>query len=810
MRLTEDRRGATVQVGAVLLAGVLVLSLSGYQALVVPAETASAEANHQVEVQGSLGTLDDAIARAGVSGSTRPVTVPLGTDYPNQLLAVTPPPASGSLRTEAVSPGSTAVAIEDARALNGETADYWNGTRTFSTRALVYRPSYNEFDGGATVALAPGVRVAGDRSPGGSLRPIGGQTLVDGRRLTLVTLAGGYDASGSGTVTVDPRALSPQSTRVRSVAVRNATGGNVTLRVPTRLSAAQWQALLADEPRVQGVTDVSGGVAVTLDPGVYELRLVAVGVGSGATAPDARYLTTTGRGNLTRTVPAGTTETLTVEARDRYDNPVSGVAVEATVEGAGAGPGSDLGRVRGPRTVTTDGSGRARFVYEAPVDGPANATVNVSFGPGNASTRVDFRVGVPDTGRRLVWDTRYDWDAGPDATRQSLVYADFGDHESTTVELGEGNESRGLIAYWSLDDDSGPEATDAASGTVPLDGSSSGVTFDANGTLGTSSVAFDGATGAYLENDSTGGTLAGLRNLTVVAWVRSDVVGSSGTVNSGVFSTDSPADGDGQDDGVGLRYDDEAYFAGTNGNPTSNNVKASVSVDTGSGVETVQYESSGGVQTTDWQHLAFTWSSGAPVRLYVDGSLDDPAYSGDGDGNEFDGGATPPAGTTVTSETGAAGLYVGAGTKGDPWDGRIDEVRIYDRNLSAGTIRRLYNGTRPTTPPERWNGSIRTAYGLFDASVNATNLSVILEEGNNSVPAGTNVTLVVQADPDADGVFENTSAPLAVTPSTDLSTARPVRNLTVESARYRLRVDMNASDVTAGPELDRVVLEVDS
>jgi hypothetical protein len=289
--------------------------------------------------------------------------------------------------------------------------------------------------------------------------------------------------------------------------------------------------------------------------------------------------------------------------------------------------------------------------------------------------------------------------------------------------------------------------------------------------------------------------------------VRSNVTG----VNNGVFSTDGPNDG--RDDGIAVRYDASAYFDGQNdGDPAANVIKAAVTVDeSGGGEVPVQFETESDVQVDDaWQHVAFTWSSGDPIEVYVNGTAVPAAFSGTddgtGDGAEFSGGQSPPEGTTVPSETGDPGLYVGAGTKGDPWDGRIDEVRVYGRNLSAGEISRLYRGTNPVGP-ERWNGSIRTSYGVFDAPTNGTNLTVGLGEGDNAVPAGTTVTVVVQADPDADGVYEAASDPIVVDGTSDLGAPRSVRNLSATSVRYRLRIGMNTTDVTAGPELDRVVLE---
>ncbi|MFT3866771.1 MAG: hypothetical protein QM729_21120 [Solirubrobacterales bacterium] len=68
-----------------------------------------------------------------------------------------------------------------------------------------------------------------------------------------------------------------------------------------------------------------------------------------------------------------------------------------------------------------------------------------------------------------------------------------------------------------------------------------------------------------------------------------------------------------------------------------------------------------------WSHLALTWD-GSRLRLYVDGHLIDSKAG------------VPP-------EVTEGNLVIGGGTEyGGYFDGRIDEVRIYDRALAAGEV----------------------------------------------------------------------------------------------------------------------------
>jgi hypothetical protein len=94
-----------------------------------------------------------------------------------------------------------------------------------------------------------------------------------------------------------------------------------------------------------------------------------------------------------------------------------------------------------------------------------------------------------------------------------------------------------------------------------------------------------------------------------------------------------------------------------------------------------QLESSSGVQTTAWQHLAMTWSSGEPLKLYINGVLDTPTFNDPG---------------LVGILTGYRKLLIGRGGKyGDPstdatgWDGLIDDVAVFRRALTAAEVVQL-------------------------------------------------------------------------------------------------------------------------
>lgn len=326
-RFRGDRRGVTVQIGAILLFGILVLALAGYQAVAVPVQNEGVEFNHNQRVQSDLLQLRGALAPTATPSS---VAVDLGTTYPSRVLFVNPAPPSGRLAT---GPPRTTT-LSNVEATNPETADFVGGNYTVDSRSITYDPSYNVYDEAPTTALEGPVAV--NRGDNRSVA-ISGQRLVEGRTVSLVVVRGDLSRAGSRTLTVDPRRVS-ETARTE---VRNETAGNLTLTVPTSLPASAWARLLADESAVTGVAP-AGPDAVNvslagLDPGAepYTLRVGVVDVAGGVPAPAPRYVTSPDAPSAT--LAPG--DEVTVAVRDRYNNPVAG-RLNVT-EGSGLLAGDD-------------------------------------------------------------------------------------------------------------------------------------------------------------------------------------------------------------------------------------------------------------------------------------------------------------------------------------------------------------------------------------------------------------------------------------------------------------------------------------
>jgi len=478
-------RGQAIQVGAVLLFGVLILFASSYQAFVVPQQNEEIEFNHNREVQNELQGLRNAVVSLTDAGATRAVRVTLGTSYPSRILFVNPPPPSGSLRTDGTGTAAVNVTVRNATA-TGDAGDFWDGSaHAYTTGTITYAPSYNRYGEAPRTVYANSAMY---NAFGATNLSLAGGSLVQGRQINLVTVNGTLARSRPGSVTVDAAAITASSTRV---GLANASAGrNLTLVVPSRLPVDEFtNTTLEGQLLAEGgnVYEVVRGPAVPgtdfhllevrLQAGVtYRVRMAQVGVGTDRRRDvGASYLVRT-RGNGT-VVPENRSSELAVEVRDSYNNPVTGTPVNASASTGSVSLAED----------TTDADGDLALTYAAPadVDGGAEAVrVNVSI-DANASK------------------------AGASFDAESATNVSFSLTVDNTDRSGTGGGGGGGSAYTlSWTDPSGTTGV-----TCPSDGADGTCTVDASAaslpplTVETSPTAV-GATVEYAVNDTSIGTVS--------------------------------------------------------------------------------------------------------------------------------------------------------------------------------------------------------------------------------------------------------------------------------------------------------------
>lgn len=371
-----DDRAISELAGAVLLFAALIITLSLYQATVVPTQNSRVEFDHNQRVQDDIQNLRGAILNAPNVPSTQAVAIELGVRYPTRQLLINPAPPAGTLRTEGTEPQSPNITILNATA-SGEVGDFWTGsTRQYTTRAISYRPTYNQYTNSPITHYENSVVY---NQFNNTQIAISTQAVVDGRRITLISIAGNLSKNGIREESVDVQSMSPGQ---RTVAVSD-SGGPVSITIPTRLSLSTWQELFKGEFVANGtgghIVDLSietvpntefNRLTIELETGVtYELRLARVIVGNQGADADIGYVAP-----VTRNITSITTDEkqlLVAEVRDRLDNPKSGVNLTfTTTNGTFSNGATSI-------VLTSDVNGQAGAVLSATTTG--NATVRAGI-----------------------------------------------------------------------------------------------------------------------------------------------------------------------------------------------------------------------------------------------------------------------------------------------------------------------------------------------------------------------------------------------------------------------------------------------
>ena len=199
------------------------------------------------------------------------------------------------------------------------------------------------------------------------------------------------------------------------------------------------------------------------------------------------------------------------------------------------------------------------------------------------------------------------------------------------------------VAYWPLDDNAGTFAQEVRNDF--LDASLVGASWTTPGKFSAAAVDLNGAGDYVVASDYNKSTSA----MSVAAWAWADTLPTSGDAYHFLLHTEALFQ-------VLIKPTGalEATFWNASGSPT-----------------TTLASDSGAFTTGEWHHVAWTFD-GSTARLYFDGSeVDNGALAG------LYGSSRPELGMGVQLATGVPyGSYPGY------WDGKIDEVAVWDRELS--------------------------------------------------------------------------------------------------------------------------------
>lgn len=210
------------------------------------------------------------------------------------------------------------------------------------------------------------------------------------------------------------------------------------------------------------------------------------------------------------------------------------------------------------------------------------------------------------------------------------------------ADFAQAGLSDGLIAHWTFDDAGGTTAVDLVGGN--------------DGTLINGPTWATGHIGGALEFDGTNDYVGTLNNIFSNAQL------ASGATLSAWFKTDSTA--------YSLIADMEGYLnLGINFVAVPNPGKLFGMVDGGHH----RFFSDSDVTDNNWHHAAIVWDGAGTATLYLDGV------------NVSSGSSGPPT-PDMKSRPFAIGTHSALGAY---YDGIIDDVRVYDRALSADEVGQL-------------------------------------------------------------------------------------------------------------------------
>jgi len=351
-----------------------------------------------------------------------------------------------------------------------------------------------------------------------------------------------------------------------------------------------------------------------------------------------------------------------------------------------------------------------------------------------------------------VWESAGDWDGATGS--EGVVHASFGDRQSDRLALGYPAADQfgsGLAGYWSLDG-----TADDASGSG-LSGSMVGGPGSDLGVFGTSSYQFDGNDDYVGIGDDLGDIHRGTSSLS--AWIQ---------------TTDSGHPQMWQSPGIlGV----EEYGGGNDIFWGWIDQFGQIGIQAGDGAAAM---SSTEIDDGQWHHVAMTYdASTGQARVFVDGDLEDSVTTRTG---------------PITTDFGSIGRIEDTAGSPEYFDGRLDEVRSYDRVLSPSAVEEIAD----------LNGTLTTGWQSGTQPLGPSNASL---QYDADIPASTSINATVLADYDDDGTFDERSDVIELS---DGQNAVDVTGLSGTAQDFRLEIELGSDSVVKSPALKRVGLTEDA
>ncbi|MFA5021448.1 MAG: LamG domain-containing protein, partial [Patescibacteria group bacterium] len=261
--------------------------------------------------------------------------------------------------------------------------------------------------------------------------------------------------------------------------------------------------------------------------------------------------------------------------------------------------------------------------------------------------------------------------------------------------------TNGLVGYWSFDG----QYTTSTDGTKDVSNNGNWGSFNGGvkpvGGISGQALSFDGVDDYVKLESDEGLNLAA--NLTLEAWINYNGTGSTTIIDR---REQCPASVRGW----------SQYHLSVSNSVINYNIDRTSNCSGGSGGD--RYEGSSAVTANEWHHVAVTvidndnFSGGRTVKMYLDGNLesvtqtldlgDSSSFSVDRNYNNFIGARSDVADYIYSS------------------NGLIDEVRIYNRALSADEVKQHYERTRRNLVVNNPSGTPPVGWWKMDEATGAT------------------------------------------------------------------------------------------
>lgn len=222
--------------------------------------------------------------------------------------------------------------------------------------------------------------------------------------------------------------------------------------------------------------------------------------------------------------------------------------------------------------------------------------------------------------------------------------------------------SQGMRGYWKLDTGSGTSAVDSSGNgnTLSMTGSPSWTT----GNIGPYALDFSGS-GQYLSvADPSSGVLdfADGADFSISGWFNRDTFTADHTIVAKKTNQTTNA----------------GYVVWIDASTDTVNFEIS------DGTDTYEADSTTAFTATGWHHFVAVWDDSNGAYVYIDGGLS---------------GSTTSSTSSIGDLSNTNAFRIGAESDaGVPFDGKLDDIRIYGYALSADQVKKIYNTTSPTQP----------------------------------------------------------------------------------------------------------------